>query len=95
MVGVGKKGKESMAKVQDKKSATNPPPELSDDDTDSDSEGSDIPDLEENTGPGGSGGAGDEKNFMVRAKSSLAHSRRCTKIFKLRWRFWQLNVCNY
>jgi nascent polypeptide-associated complex subunit alpha len=71
MVGVGKKGKESMAKVQDKKSATNPPPELSDDDTDSDSEGSDIPDLEENTGPGGSGGAGDEKNFMALGNDDL------------------------
>ena len=64
MVGLGKK-KETMAKTEEKKKAVNPPPELSDSGTDSDSDGSDIPDLEENTGPGGSGAGGDEKTFAV------------------------------
>ena len=46
MVAVGKK--EEMAKVEEKKNA-----ELSDSGTDSDSEGSDVPELEDNTGAAG------------------------------------------
>jgi len=53
---------EMAAKVEDKSTALNPPPELSDSGTDSDSDGSDIPELEEG-GPGGSG-LGD-KNFTA------------------------------
>jgi len=40
----------AKAKAQEKKTAVNPPPEISDSGTDSDSDGSDIPELEDNTG---------------------------------------------
>jgi nascent polypeptide-associated complex subunit alpha len=59
--------KEMSGKVDDKLTAVNPPPELSDSGTDSDS-GSDMPDLEDNTGAatGGAGpGADGDKTFAA------------------------------
>jgi len=51
-----------MSKVEDKKTALNPPPELSDSGTDSDT-GSDMPDLEDNTA--GAAGADGDKTFAA------------------------------
>jgi len=56
MVAVGKK--EEMSKVEQKKIAG----EVSDSGTDSDSEGSDVPELEDNTGA--AGGSGDNKETI-------------------------------
>jgi len=59
MVAVGKK--EEMAKVEN-----NPAPEFTDSNTDSDSDGSDIPELEDNTAAGSSAGiTGDEKDLAA------------------------------
>jgi len=59
MVAVGKK--EEMAKVEN-----NPAPEFTD--SESDSDGSDIPELEDNAGAGGSAGlTGDEKDLSALA----------------------------
>jgi len=60
----------SGAQVDDKLTALNPPPELSDSGTDSDS-GSDMPDLEDNTGAGGSAGADGDKNFTALGNDDL------------------------
>jgi len=61
----------SGAQVDDKLTALNPPPELSDSETDSDS-GSDMPDLEDNTaGAGGSVGPDGDKNFTALGNDDL------------------------
>lgn len=60
MVEVPSTGDMAKAKSQDKKTAVNPPPEVSDSGTDSDSDASDMPELEDNTGTAGTG-----DNFTV------------------------------
>jgi len=73
----------AKAKAQDKKTAINPPPELSDSGTDSDSDGSDLPELEDNTTGGGPSGLGTGDNFTVSSLLSCILLR--IKILTLRF----------
>jgi len=63
MVEIANTGDMAKSKAQDKRTAVNPPAELTDSGTDSDSDASDMPELEENTGTAGTTGNND--NFTA------------------------------
>jgi len=79
MVEIEQTGDMAKAKAQDKKTAINPPPELSDSGTDSDSDGSDMPELEENTGTAGTGdnftAIGTDADLVSKVKQSRGEKK--------------------
>jgi len=79
MVAVANTADMAKAKAQDKKTAIDPPPALSDSATDSDSDASDIPELEDNTGPSGTGdnftAIGTDADLVSKVKQSRGEKK--------------------